>query len=156
MAFNLSTPVTGAAVAGYLTSPTYTVALDSIAGAGLTKQYVVTGLGGTQTDVTVHSASSPFAIALTRPSKFRGLGALSPNGQLSLVPRNVWKLVMAKGATPLAGQAPVNVVFRTDITVPAGVDVADPNEVAAGISLYAGVLWAYAKDITDSLRYGIL
>lgn len=156
MAFNLSTPITGAAVAGYLTSPTYTIALDSIAGAGLTKQYVVTALGGTQNDVSIHSASSPFAIALTRPAKFRGLGALSPNGQLSLVPRNVWKLIMAKGATPLAGQAPANFLIRTDITVPAGVDVADPNEIAAGLSLYAGVLWAYAKDITDSLRYGIV
>lgn len=156
MSFTLSSPVTGAPIVGYLTTPTYTLALDSIAGAGLSKQYVVTGLGGTQTDVSTHSASSPFAISLTRPSKFKGLAPLQANGQLSGVPRNVWKLICAKGATPLAGQSPVNCLIRTEISVPAGVDMADPNEIAAALSLYAGVLYAYAKDITDSLRYGIL
>lgn len=157
MSFTLSTPVTGAAMTGYLTSPTYTVALDSIPGGGLTKQYAVTALGGTQTDVSTHSTSSPFAISLTRPQTFKGLGAVNPStGALNSVPRNVWKLICVKGATPLAGQPPVNCVIRTEITVPAGVDIADPNELAAMLSLYIGALTQLGKETVDSLRYGII
>ncbi|DAD52808.1 TPA_asm: coat protein [ssRNA phage SRR7976356_1] len=156
MSFTLVSPVTGAPVVGYLTSPTYTLALDSIAGAGLSKQYVVTSLGGTQTDVSTHSASSPFAVSMTRPAKFKGLSPLNASGQLPGVPRNVWKMIMAKGATPFTGQSPVNFLIRTELSVPAGVDVTDPNELAAGISLYGGIFNAYAKDIVESLRYGIL
>lgn len=157
MSFTLSSPVTGAPMAGYLTSPTYTVTLDSIPGGGLSKQYAVTALGGTQTDVSVHTTSSPFAISLTRPSVFKGLGVVNPTtGMLSSVPRNMWKLIVVKGATPLAGQAPVNAVLRTEITIPAGVDTADPNEIAAMFSLYIGALTQLGKEIVDTVRTGII
>lgn len=157
MSFTLSTPVTGAAMVGYLTNPTYTVTLDSIPGGGLTKQYAVTALGGTQADVSVHSTSSPFAISLTRPATFKGLGTVNPaTGALSSVPRNVWRLIGVKGATPLAGQPPVNCVIRTEITIPAGVDVADANEIAALLSFYIGALTQLGKETVDTLRYGIL
>lgn len=157
MSFTLTSPVTGAAMAGYLTSPTYTVLLDSIPGGGLTKQYAVTALGGTQTDVSTHSTSSPFAISLTRPAVFKGLGTVNPaTGALNAVPRNVWKLICVKGATPLAGQPSANAIIRTEITVPAGVDVADPNELAAMLSFYIGALTQLGKETVDSLRYGII
>jgi len=157
MSFTLSSPVAGAAMAGYLTSPTYTVALDSIPGGGLTKQYAVTALGGTQTDVSTHSTSSPFALSLTRPATFKSLGTVNPaTGVLNSVPRNVWKLICVKGATPLAGQPPVNAVIRTEITVPAGVDTADPNELAAMLSFYIGALTQLGKETVDTLRYGII
>lgn len=157
MSFTLTSPVTGTAMTGYLTSPTFTVVLDSIPGGGLTKQYAVTATGGTQTDVSVHSTSSPFAISITRPAAFKGLGAVNPTtGALNSVPRNVWKLICVKGATPLAGQPPVNCVIRTEITVPAGVDVADPNEIAAMCSFYSGTLVQLGKEVVDTLRYGII
>lgn len=157
MSFTLSSPVTGATMTGYLTSPTYTVVLDSIPGGGLTKQYAVTALGGTQTDVSVHTTSSPFAISLTRPQTFKGLGAVNPTtGSLNTVPRNTWKLIAVKGATPLTGQAPANAFIRSEVTIPAGVDVADPNELAALFSFYIGCLTQLGKEMVDSLRSGII
>lgn len=155
MAFSPSTPVTGAAVTG-LTSPTFTIAAD-IAPTPLGKQYVVTALGGTQTDVSIHSLSSPFFVSFTRPATFKPLSQVNPTtGRLTSVPRNTWKLIVAKGATPLAGQAAVPILFRGEFVVPAGVDTADPNEVKAFMSFLGGLLTAQANGIAASLIDGVI
>lgn len=155
MAFSLPSPLTGAAVTG-LTSPTFTVAAD-IAPTPLGKQYVVTALGGTQTDVSVHSLSSPFFVSLTRPSTFKPLSLVNPStGRLTSVPRNTWKMVVGKGATPLAGQAAVPILFRGDFIVPSGVDTADPNELKAFMSFIGGLLWNQANGISASLIDGVI
>ena len=61
MAISLTSPITGAAVTG-LTSPTYTVAVDTPPNTW-SKQWAVTALGGTQTGVdTSSSASRPFTL----------------------------------------------------------------------------------------------
>lgn len=155
MAFAPSTPITGATVTG-LTSPTYTIAAD-IAPTPLGKQYVVTALGGTQTDVSAHSLSSPFFASFTRPAAFKPLSLVNPStGRLVSVPRNTWKMIVAKGATPLAGQAAVPILFRGDFIVPAGVDTADPNELKAFMSFLGGLLWAQANGISSSLIDGVI
>lgn len=121
------------------------------------KQYVVTGLGGTQTDVSAHTVSSPFLVSLTKPSSFKPLSMVDPRtGRLTSVPRNVWKMIVLKGATPLAGQASVPNLFRGEFAIPAGVDSADPNEVRAFCSFIAGLLWNQAGGIADSFIAGTL
>lgn len=155
MSFAPSTPVTGAAVTG-LTSPTYTIAADT-APSQFGKQFVVTALGGTQTDVSVHSVASPFLVSLTRPASFKPLSLVNPaTGRLTSVPRNVWKMIFMKGATPLDGQAPVPILARMEFLIPAGVDAADPNEVRAFMSFIGGVLNAQASGMASSFMDGVL
>lgn len=155
MAFSPSGAITGATVSG-LTSPTYTVTTD-VAPSNLSKQFVVTALGGTQTDVSLHSVASPFLISCTRPAAFKPLSLVNPTtGRLTSVPRNVWKMVLLKGATPLAGQASATLIGRLEIAIPAGVDSADPNEVRAFMSFLGGILWSQSGGLAASFIDGIL
>lgn len=155
MSFSLSGTVTGATVSG-LTSPTYTVTQD-VAPTSLTKQYVVTALGGTQTDVSTHSVASPFLVSMTRPAAFKALSVVNPvTGRLQSVPRNVWKMVVLKGATPLTGQSPSTIIARLEFAVPAGVDSADPNEIRALMSFLGGVLSSQAGGMAASFIDGVL
>jgi len=155
MTFSLTTPVTGAAQTG-LTSPTYTVALDTSPDANA-KQYAVTALGGTQTGVTSSSVSSPFTSAMFRPKVYQGLGKPNPTtGLISRVPRNVYKVNTRKGVTPLAGQPIQNMVITTTVEVPAGADLADPANVRAALSMHFGVLAQATSGIGDTTVQGVL
>lgn len=155
MSFTLSSPVSGATVTG-LTSPTYTVTQDTVVAANM-KQYVVTALGGTQTDVSLHSVASPFLVSMTKPSVFKPLSLVNPvTGRLTSVPRNHWKMIFLKGATPLAGQAQVPMLARVEFAIPAGVDSADPNEIRAFLSFIGGTFWSGANGITATLMDGVL
>lgn len=155
MAFSPSGAIAGATVTG-LTSPTYTVAAD-IAPTPTGKQFVVTALGGTQTDVSVHSVASPFFVSFTRPPQFKPLSLVNPaTGRLMSVPRNVWKMVCMKGALPLAGQATVPIIYRGEFAIPAGVDTADPNEVRAFMSFLGGLFSNQASGIATSFLDGVV
>lgn len=155
MAFTPTSPLPGATVAG-LTSPTYTNSQDLVVAPNM-KQYVVTSLGGTQTDVSAHSVSSPFLVSVTKPPVFKPLSMIDPRtGRLTSVPRNVWKMIILKGATPLAGQAVVPLLGRMEFAIPAGVDSADPNEVRAFWSFIGGLLWNQAGGLADSCISGTL
>jgi hypothetical protein len=121
------------------------------------KQFVVTSLGGTQTDVSVHSVSSPFLVSVTKPSAFKPLSLVDPRtGRLTSVPRNVWKMIVLKGAIPLAGQAVVPILARLEVAIPAGVDSADPNEIRAFWSFFGGLLYNQAGGLADSCLSGTL
>jgi hypothetical protein len=94
---------------------------------------------------------------LQRPQVFKGPALVNPvTGQLMSTPRNTWKLIVLKGATPLAGQNPVNIVFRAEFVIPAGVDVNDPNELKAMLSFIGGVFWAEGNDLAACFNTGIL
>lgn len=155
MSFAPSTPVTGAAVAG-LTSPTYTLAPD-VAPSSNGKQYAVSAVGGTQTNVDVHTVSKPFTISFFRPANLRILPAANINsGLVKDVPVNSYKLITRKGAMPASGQ--VNAVARitTIIDVPAGTETFEPEDIRALVSAHFGVGWAQASGIADTLVSGIL
>lgn len=155
MAFSPSSPVTGAAVSG-LTSPTYTLTADT-APSPLGKQFVVSALGGTQTDVSLHSVASPFLVSFTRPAAFKPLSLVNPStGRLTSVPRNTWKMIVMKGATPLAGQAAVPILGRFEFVIPAGVDTADPNEIKAFMSFIGGLFNAQAGGLAASFMDGVI
>lgn len=155
MAFALTTPVTGAAQTG-LTSPTYTIALDTSPDANA-RQYAVTALGGTQTGVTASSVSSPFTISMFRPKSYQALGKPNPvTGLIARVPRNVYKLITRKGVLPLAGQPVQNLICTTTIEVPAGSDLADPANVRAALSMHFGSLAQATAGIGDTTVQGVL
>lgn len=156
MSFTLTTPITGGAQTGF-TTPTYTIAAD-VAPTSAGKQYAVTALGGTQTGVDSSSTpSKPFTITLSKPTTLRALGVVDPvTGQLRNVPRNVYKILVRKGVTPLAGQAPVALQARLEIEVPAGADTADAANVRAAVSLLIGSLNSISASIGDTLVTGVI
>jgi len=156
MSLILTSPVTGGAQTG-LTSPTYTIAVDS-APTSAGRQYAVTALGGTQTGVDAASSpTKPFTITLSRPTSLKSLGVVDPvTGVLRAVPRNTYKILVRKGVTVLAGQAPATLQGRVELEIPAGCDVADPANVRAALSLLIGALNQISSSIGDTCIQGVI
>lgn len=155
MAFAPATPVTGGPQTGF-TSPTYTLTADYAPDA-TGRQYAVTALGGTQTGVTTHSASSPFTVTMFRPKSFKALGQPDPGtGVIYRVGKNTWKIIVRKGVTPAADQSAQPMLCSLEMSVPAGADTYDAANVKACLSLLFGVAWESSSDVGDSLISGIL
>lgn len=156
MTISLTTPVTGLAQTG-LTTPTYPVVVDTPPDS-MSKQWAVIGtLGGTQTGVRTHSASDPFTFKASRPAVFQSLGKPNPvTNVIKFVPLNRYRLKTRKGVIPLAGQSPTVSYVDTDISVPAGSDVADPNNLMAGLSFHFGCISQQSAGIGDTARTGVL
>lgn len=155
MAFAPSSPVTGAAVTGF-TSPTYTLTADTAPNIN-GKQYAVSAIGGTQTNVDVNGVSKPFTITFFRPSVLRTLPAPNPvTGVVKNVPVNTYKLITRKGAQPGANQSNLVARITTVIEVPAGTDNYEPEDIKAMVSAHFGVGWASADGIAQTLLTGVL
>jgi len=153
--FNPSSPVTGAAVTG-LTSPTYTLTSDTPVNSN-SKAWAVTALGGTQTNVSVHAASKPFRLWASRPATIRVAPLPSPvSGVIPTSPRNVYTIGVDKGAVPVTGQANQLVRARAEFSIPAGVDLVEPEEIQAMVSLLCGALWAQADGIAQTCVNAVL
>lgn len=155
MSWSLSSPITGGAQTGF-TAPTYTHVVD-VAPDVNGKQNAVSALGGTQAGVTVHSIQSPFTITFVRPKVFKYLSKVNAlTGLLPNVPKNLWKVIVRKGVTPLAGQPASVMILSASLDVPAGSDLADPANIRAGISALVGALNQVSAGIGDSLVSGVI
>jgi hypothetical protein len=155
MAFAPSSPVTGAAITGF-TSPTYTLTTDTAPNIN-GKQYAISALGGTQTNVETNTVSKPFSVSFFRPAVLRALPQANPvTGIIKNVPLNTYKLITRKGASPSANQTAMTARITTVIEVPAGTDTYEPEDIKAMISLHFGVGWAQASGIADTVTSGVL
>lgn len=155
MAFGLTTPITGSAQTG-LTAPTYSILVDTPPDINA-KQFMIVGIGGTQTGVGVSSVALPFTTAFFKPKVFKVLGKANPiTGVINNVPMNVFKHVSRKGVIYLAGQPAKPMIITTMIEVPAGADAADPNSVRAVLSMHIGSLTQASAGIGDTLINGLL
>ncbi len=154
MTISLSSPVTGAAQTGF-TSPTYTLVSD-VAPSQNGKQYAVTGLGGTQTGVTPHTASSPFTISFFRPQQLKLLPAIGVNGQYGNVPVNQYKLIGRKGVTPASGQPDRIAQATLIIDVPAGSETFDSAEIRALLSALIGAANQISAGIGDTVVTNVM
>lgn len=155
MTVALTSPVTGTAQTG-LTSPTYTVVADVPPNA-YSKQYAVTALGGTQTNVDVHGASKPFTITFARPANIRPAPVVNPTtGIMPNSPRNVYSVIVRKGMNPGTNQNPQIGVLRVDLSVVAGADLVEPEDIRAALSLLIGSLSQQSAGIGDTLVNGLL
>lgn len=153
--FSPTSPVTGGPQTG-LTSPTFTLTVDTPPVPN-SKQWAVTAYGGTGTLVDTHAVSKPFTLAVFRPAQLRTLGVPNPvTGVVTNVPRNNYSIVVRKGAIPLAGQASQVAIFKTNCEVPAGTDLAEPDEIRGGLSLCIGAAWQQSSGFGDTLITGIL
>lgn len=155
MTINVTSPVTGSAQTG-LTSPTYTIVADTPPNA-YSKQWAVTALGGTQTGVDVHGASKPFTITCSRPAQVKPVPVPNAStGLYSTFPRNVYALLTRKGAAPVTGQVPQVLLIRTEISVVAGQDLIEPEDVRAALSLHIGALSQQSAGIGDTVITNLL
>lgn len=155
MAFNPTSPVTGATVTG-LTSPTYTLTLD-LAPSPNGKQYAVSTLGGTQAGVDVNTVSKPFTSTFFRPAVLRSLPAASPvTGVVKSVPVNTYKLVSRKGVQPSANQVAQVARITTTFEIPAGTETYEPEDLRALISHHVGLLNQQAAGIADTVVTGVM
>lgn len=155
MSFSPSSPVTGATVTG-LTSPTYTLTTD-VAPNINGKQYAVSALGGTQTNVDTNTVSKPFSISFFRPPALKVLPQANPvTGVIKNVPVNTYKLITRKGAQPAVNQPNMTARITTVIDIPAGTDTYEPEELRAMISAHFGVGWAQASGIADTIVTGVI
>jgi hypothetical protein len=155
MSISLSSPVTGATVTG-LTSPTYTVAVDQ-APNSYSKQWYVSAIGGTQTNVDASSsASKPWTFTFSRPAVLKALNSVDVTGVLRQVGFNTYEYLMRRGFIPLTGQASRVSNWRTQFPVLVGSDTADPANIRAGVSSYIGVLNQQASGLADSFITGSL
>lgn len=155
MTIAVTSPITGAPQTG-LTSPTYTVVTD-VAPTVNAKQVAVTGLGGTQTGVTISTVSSPFTLNFVRPASLAALPA--PNavtGAYGNIPNNTYQLITRKGVTPAVNQGARVMTIRTVITVPAGADTYDAPNVRAGLSAHLGYLSQQSAGIGDTSTSGVM
>lgn len=151
----LPASITGGAQTGF-TTPGYTTTVDTPVDVN-SKQVAVTAITGTQTGVDSHSVARPFTVAVSRPKQFQSLGKTNPTtGLIGSVPRNVYKLLVRKGVTPLAGQPSQVAIARCELEVPAGSDVADPANLRAMISALIGVLTSVSPGLGDTTINGVL
>lgn len=155
MAVTITSPVIGGAQTGF-TSPTYTLIAD-IAPSPNGKQYAVSALGGTQASVDVHSVSKPFTVTVYKPAVLRVLPPANPvTGVIKAVPKNHYKIIVRKAASPAANQPNIPFTITCDIEVPAGVDTYEPEEVRAAISLMVGTLYQISAGLGDTTVSGVL
>lgn len=152
MAINLTTPVTGAAQTGF-TSPTYTI-VGYVSNQSI-KGYYVTALGGTQPNVTIHSASGPFRLEFQSPTVYRALGVPNPaTGVISSIPKNVYRIRGYKDGAVNAQNSAI-ALATLEFSVPAGMDKYNPDNVKALVSLFIGALSNQSAGIGDWLLSGM-
>lgn len=155
MTVSLSSPITGSAQTGF-TAPTYTLTTD-IAPSVNGKQYAVTATGGTQANVDTHSVSKPFTITVMRPSSMKTLPAPNPvTGIIKQVPKNVYKIIVRKGAVPYANQQAQVAMINCSIEVPAGTDTYEPEDIRAMLSAFIGAVSQVSAGLGDTVVTGIL
>jgi hypothetical protein len=142
-----------AAVTGFTSATFTTVASSTTVPNG--KSYTVTAKGGTQpVAVDVHSASRPFSFLCTRPQTIQQLPPLNTAGTLPNVPINVYTLGVRKGLTVYAGQPSSAGYCKISIGIPAGADLADPDNVAAMLLCSSMTLAQMAQDIINTAKSG--
>lgn len=120
------------------------------------KLFVVASKGGTQPSaVDVHSASRPFSILCTVPQNIQALPGLNNAGVLPYVPVNTYSIGVKKGATPLAGQPAAVITHKLSSSIPAGVDLADPDNLAASYLLMASLCVQMAQEVINTQKTGV-
>lgn len=155
MPFAPASPLSGATVSG-LTTPTYTLTTD-VAPSLNGKQYAVTTLGGTQTNVETHTVSKPFTLSFFRPQVLRVLPQANPvTGVIKNVPLNTYKLITRKGVLPAVNQNPMVARITTIIEVPAGSDTYEQEDLKAMVSLHFGAGYNQADGIVSTVLSGVL
>lgn len=147
--------ITGATVPGF-TTPGYNVTVDTAPDA-FSKQWAILALTGTQAGVDTHAGSKPFTVTFSKVANFKYAPKVNANGFLSgPVPRNVFKMLVRKGAVPVSGQTPNVALMRVEFDLPAGTDVTEPEDLKALVSAGIGALSQVSSGLADTLLTNVL
>ncbi len=153
-AFSPDLSITGSAQTG-LTSPTYTWVSD-LAPDSLSKQWAVSALGGTQTNVRVHTAGDPFTVKITR-GRYQNLPVPNPvNGSYGNVPMNRIEILARKGVYIDSNSTLRAMNLRLIAEIPAGAEVADAINIRAACSNLFGLIAEESADLGDTYVSGII
>jgi hypothetical protein len=145
---------TGASITG-LTSPTYTLVADLAPDAN-SRQWAVSALGGTQTNVRANTAGDPFTHTIRRtPYKARP-NANPTNGSYPNVPLNRIEVLTRKGVYIDSSQTVRVMNLRLIAEIPAGAELNDAVNIKAAVSAKLGLLAEEADDLADSLIKGVV
>lgn len=138
-----------------LTTPTYTY-VAGVAPAANSRRYVVTTLGGTQTNVRKHTAGDPFQMTVKR-EPYKALPAQNPvTGSYGNVPLNRTEWNFEKGLKiDSAGTIRVGRI-RVIAELPAGSESNDSINIEALTSMAVGTLSEESADVGESLISGVI
>jgi len=121
------------------------------------KQYAVTVLGGTQTNVRVHAISDPFTITYERPAQPKALPSANPvTGRYGTIPKNRHVFRVRKGVYFAANQAPEVALFELTMNIPAGSDAYDSVKIRAAPSALIGSASQLSSGMGDTLVSGVM
>jgi len=156
MAFNPTSPITGAPQTGF-TSPTFTF-VDDVAPGINGKQKAITAIGGTPpAGITLHSVSSPFTQTFTRPSSVKVARSANPlTGVVQSSGKNTYKLLTRKGVVPGVNQSPQVFPIETSFSVPVGADSYDIANIRAAVSAHIGLLQQVSAGLGDTLNTAVI
>lgn len=152
-----TSPVTGVPVTAKLTSPTYTLTKTS-SPQNNAVTYLVSSIGGTQTDVQAHSSDIGFTHRFIWPIVQKMVAAINesanPMGRLIRWPKNRWALITRK-TTLCTVYGYDDIVIETTFTVPVGASSYSPQNIAAAISSHGGELTASSDEFYAAIVSGI-
>lgn len=155
MPWSPDSSITGQTQTG-LTSPTYTLASD-LAPDVNSRQYVVTALGGTQTNVRASSAGDPFTATIRKDRTYKVLPAPNPvTGAYGNVPMNKTELLVRKGVKIASDGTIRTALFRLTAELPAGSESNDAINIRAALSFLIGLLDEESSDFGDALVTGVI
>ncbi len=148
--------ITGAAQTN-LTSPTYTIGND-LAPDSNSRQYVVTALGGTQTDVRTSSAGDPFTITIKKDRTYKSLPSRNPStgAYAGPIPKNKIEILARKGVHVDSDDNLSVAHLRVIAELPAGSEVNDAPNIRAMCSALLGLLAEESADYGDSLITSVI
>lgn len=152
----LTSPVTGSAQTG-LTSPTFTLVVDSTPPRKGANQYIVSALGGTQLGVLPNSIYQPYTATIERPEVYKTPLVDQVTGAvLGSVPRNKHTVRVRKGVKVGSGDRIELALYECHLNVPAGSEAFDTASLRSAISLLIGSLQQYSAGLGDQVASGIL
>jgi len=153
---DITSPIAGPNVADLVT-PTYTLTADQALEKNQ-KAYVVSAIGGTQANVEIHSAASPFQVIVSRPKDFKypSSAILASEGYLANAPVNEYKVITRKGGAINSGTGSARILIETRIVVPVGNPDSDSANLSAAVSAHVGALYADADALFDFLSNNVL
>jgi hypothetical protein len=151
--FSPDASITGATQSAF-TTPTYTLAAD-LAPDVNSRQYVVTALGGTQTDVRASTAGDPFTLTVKK-TPYKAIPVRNPvNGSYGNVPLNRVELLFRKGMQIDSLDTLRTGNLRIITEIPAGAESNDPANIKALLCFAIGLLVEESQDIADSQIAGV-
>lgn len=155
MAINPTAPLPGVDLTGF-TSASFNTASDSAPNAN-SVQWAITGTTGTHpAALREHTVSDPFTFTFERPAQFRLAPTVPTSGVLGSVPRNVYKVRTRKGMIPVVDQAPQTGMIESKISIPAGCETVDIENVRGMLSAHIGLLVDQIEKLSTLAQQGIL